>query len=139
MCRLVQVICNKIYPDAKTPDDIPFNDVLMVVDVDHMAKPEMFNRHVAPQSASVRFLLFADRSIAVHLCCSYGWHLLACSCNLQQMDVVTSACNVPAGWGRSPLTRVLAPCWCLSSFTMSPTQCALQPIVLPLSVLITES
>jgi hypothetical protein len=42
--NLNHVICTKIYPGVKRADQIPKKDILMVMDCDHMAKPEMFNK-----------------------------------------------------------------------------------------------
>jgi cellulose synthase/poly-beta-1,6-N-acetylglucosamine synthase-like glycosyltransferase len=42
--NLNHVICNKIYPGVKRADQIPKKDILMVMDCDHMCKPEMFNK-----------------------------------------------------------------------------------------------
>jgi cellulose synthase/poly-beta-1,6-N-acetylglucosamine synthase-like glycosyltransferase len=41
--RRVQVICNKIYPGVTRADQIPKKDIIMVMDCDHMCKPETFN------------------------------------------------------------------------------------------------
>ena len=37
------MICNKIYPGVTRADQIPTKDIVMVMDCDHMAKPQMFN------------------------------------------------------------------------------------------------
>ena len=42
--NLNHAILRKVFPSARKPEDIPFKDVLMVMDVDHMVKPEIFNR-----------------------------------------------------------------------------------------------
>jgi hypothetical protein len=38
------VVTQKIYPGATSADDIPENDILMIMDCDHMCKPDIFNR-----------------------------------------------------------------------------------------------
>ena len=40
----LQVVLTKIYPAARRPEDIPENDIVMVMDCDHMVKPEIFNK-----------------------------------------------------------------------------------------------
>jgi cellulose synthase/poly-beta-1,6-N-acetylglucosamine synthase-like glycosyltransferase len=42
--NLNHVIMNKIYPGVKKAEEIPERDVIMVMDCDHMCKPEIFNR-----------------------------------------------------------------------------------------------
>ena len=42
--NLNHVVTSKIYPRATSPDDIPEGDILMVIDCDHMCKPELFNK-----------------------------------------------------------------------------------------------
>lgn len=46
--NLNHVVLNKIYPGAQRPEDIPFKDILMVVDCDHMCKPNLFNKMAPP-------------------------------------------------------------------------------------------
>jgi cellulose synthase/poly-beta-1,6-N-acetylglucosamine synthase-like glycosyltransferase len=46
--NLNHVILNKIYPGATKPSDIPMKDILMVVDCDHMCKPDIFNKMAPP-------------------------------------------------------------------------------------------
>jgi hypothetical protein len=38
------VILHKVFPSARSPADIPLKDIIMVMDVDHLVKPEIFNR-----------------------------------------------------------------------------------------------
>jgi cellulose synthase/poly-beta-1,6-N-acetylglucosamine synthase-like glycosyltransferase len=38
------VVTQKIYPAVTSPDDIPEKDILMVMDCDHMCKPNIFNK-----------------------------------------------------------------------------------------------
>ena len=40
--NLNHTIMNHIYPHTVSPDDIPEGDVLMVMDCDHMVKPDIF-------------------------------------------------------------------------------------------------
>eukprot|EP00892_Ulva_mutabilis_P012255 jgi/Ulvmu1/9401/UM051_0029.1 len=42
--NLNHVIFRKIYPHARRPEHIPERDILMVMDCDHMVKPDIYNR-----------------------------------------------------------------------------------------------
>ena len=57
--NLNHVIFRKIYPHARRPEHIPERDILMVMDCDHMIKPDIYNR-MAP-------CMIADMNIAVVL------------------------------------------------------------------------
>jgi hypothetical protein len=41
--NLNHVLLRKIYPLVTTPDEVPERDIIMVMDCDHMVKPEIFN------------------------------------------------------------------------------------------------
>jgi cellulose synthase/poly-beta-1,6-N-acetylglucosamine synthase-like glycosyltransferase len=42
--NLNHAIMHKVYPEAQRPEDIPSTDMIMVMDVDHLVKPDIFNR-----------------------------------------------------------------------------------------------
>lgn len=42
--NLNHAILRNVFPSARTPQDIPLKDILLVMDVDHMVKPDIFNR-----------------------------------------------------------------------------------------------
>jgi hypothetical protein len=41
------VVLNRIYPHVQCTDDIPFRDVLMIMDCDHLVEPEFFAKTCA--------------------------------------------------------------------------------------------
>lgn len=42
--NLNHAILHKVFPSARTPQDVPAKDILLVMDVDHLVKPDIFNR-----------------------------------------------------------------------------------------------
>jgi cellulose synthase/poly-beta-1,6-N-acetylglucosamine synthase-like glycosyltransferase len=42
--NLNHVILQKIYPGVWKSDEIPLKDIIMVLDCDHMVKPDIFNK-----------------------------------------------------------------------------------------------
>ena len=42
--NLNHAILRKVFPSARTPKDVPIKDILLVMDVDHLVKPDIFNR-----------------------------------------------------------------------------------------------
>jgi cellulose synthase/poly-beta-1,6-N-acetylglucosamine synthase-like glycosyltransferase len=96
--NLNHAILTKLYPNIRRASDIPSKDVIMIMDCDHMVKPQIFmkmgacmlDRRVAvtlvpqvPNSASQSCLLQAARKLvmvmhayAVHAY-AQGWHPLS--------------------------------------------------------------
>jgi cellulose synthase/poly-beta-1,6-N-acetylglucosamine synthase-like glycosyltransferase len=56
--NLNHAILHKVYPNARRPEDLPLKEIIMVMDVDHLVKPDIFNRMGA---------CMMDESIAVTL------------------------------------------------------------------------
>ena len=82
--NLNHVMLKKIFPGVRKYDEIPPKDIIMVIDCDHMVKPEIFNK-MGP--------CMLDEKVAVTLvpqvCCSsilfFSSRYTGCSSQQQQL------------------------------------------------------
>lgn len=101
--NLNHVVLQKIFPNVSSADEIPPKDILMVMDCDHMVKPEIFNK-MAP--------CMLDEAVAVTLVPQWFHNLIFPDAfDSANADFMFSKMPYCFGAGMCYITGV-APPWC---------------------------